>query len=85
MKPANGQYRLTSPGAPAQTFTVSGNNAVSVQNGVMWDSWTWDAAHDSFMANNHTCSIRCTGESTYVCYVGVEPGFAFVGECERLS
>ena len=56
-----------------------------MQNGVMWDSWTWDAAHDSFMANNHTCSIRCTGESTYICYVGVEPGFAFNGECERLS
>lgn len=85
MRPANGSYRLTSPGTTPQTFVVSGNSAVSFKDGSQWDTWAYDAGADWFNAANHTCSVKCTGESTYICYVGVEPGFAFNGTCERLS
>lgn len=80
MKPPDGTYRLSSPGAPNMDFVVTGSTAKSTL-----DEFDFIPAQDLFKSRHVQCAIECSGEGTFLAFVGVSPGFVVAGTCVKIA
>ena len=70
MKPADGTYRLSTPGAPSMDVVVTGNVLKTTL-----DTFDYVPAQGVFVARRLSCVIECTGTGAGMAFVGVTPGF----------
>jgi hypothetical protein len=49
------------------------------------DTFDWVPAQDAFVARHLTLMIECTGEGSFLAFVGVQPGFVVSGSCTKLA
>ncbi len=80
MKPPPGHYRLSAPGAPSMDVFVSMVGMTSTL-----DTFDWVPAQDAFVARRLTLMIECTGEGSFIAFVGVQPGFVVTGTCVKVG
>lgn len=80
MKPPDGTYRLSTPGAPDMDIVVAGMTATSTL-----DTFDYLPGPDLLRARRLSLAIECTGMGTFLAFVGPSPGFAVSGVCTKLA